>query len=489
MLCPNSTNLKIMDEQNKVRIAIAEDQKVIRIGLQEIIKQSSLIEIVAMAKDGKEVLEQVKRFEPDIVILDSIMPVMDGLETAKQLSCHYPNIKIIFISSSVEFERISKAIEAGAYGYLKKDNLENDLLPAILAVNRENVYYSPEIIPIIQEGQLNTEGYLKYHHLLLNGKPKSLVDLWELCLAKELISKWRFANKVKITPLEMLNILELENLSEVLNSISLNDGQPRSIIKNLQVVVKEIQLNYSQDNSYSKELLNKAEVQTKRWLDKEVLSHISSSAQKLRLSKIDLFNEVIASDWQFGSPEFLIIFFEELLKLLLDLRNKCEQNRVNCATKSNYALNSFLTLSRLVDGKESLGERQHLWKSAFTAIYVRFENEIKSFIYEVTSEIIVALVYCCQSYFDSLVKTNNLLKQVQTSLLGELEPELNALDSRSEIEMWLGHSLNQWGSSPSVSADSIKERLLSEIKLSTQLNCQSEQIEEVSKIRLRQSRN
>ena len=170
--------------------------------------------------------------------------------------------------------------------------------------------------------------------------------------------------------------------------------------------------------------------------------------------------------------------------MLLNLRNKYEQNRVNCASESNYALNSFLALNRLVEEKNSLGERQHLWTSAFRAIYVRFENEIKSFIYEVTSEIIVALVYCCQTYFDSLVKTNNLLKQLQSTLLGELEPGLNALDSRAEIEMWLGHSLNQWGSCPSVSADLIKERLLSKIKLSTQLNYQSERIKVDPKTRL-----
>ena len=479
-----------MEEQNKkVKIAIAEDQKVIRIGLKEIINQSNLVEIVAMARDGMEVLEQVKRFKPDVVILDLIMPVMDGIETAKQLTCGYPDIKIIFISSSVEYERIAKAIEAGAYGYLKKDNLEHDLVPAILAVNRKNAYYSPDIIPIIQEGQLYPETYLKPSYLLPNGKIKASVDIWKLCLAKELISKWRFANRVELTPLEVLDTLKLENLGEVLNSISVNDGKPHSIIKKLQIVIKEIQINYSQDNFFSKELLNKAEAQTKGWLDEEILSQISSSGQQLRLSKIDMFNKFIAPYWQFASPEFLIVFFEELLELLLNLRNRYEQNRVNCASKSNYALNSFLVLGRLIEEKNTLGERQHLWTSAFRAIYIRFENEIKSFVYEVISETIVALIYCCQTYFDSLVKTNNLLKQVQSSLLGKLEPELNALDSRSEIEIWLGHSLNQWGSCPFVSADLIKERLLSEIELSTQLNCQNNRIKAASKIRSHQSRN
>ncbi|WP_156114301.1 response regulator transcription factor, partial [Myxosarcina sp. GI1] len=243
------------DKPPKIKVLIAEDQQVFRYGLEKAIEQSPAISIVGVVSNGREVLEQVEALMPDVAILDSVMPVMDGLETAKQLVEAYPNVKIIFVSASVEYERIASALKAGASGYLKKDSLEFDLIPAIMAVNRDNVYFSPEIVPIIQESNHSVEGkksYFQQISLLSNEREQSWFETWELCLAKEIISKWRSESKLDTTAkkvLESLAITKLElKLIEIPNAIKF-EGQLNTLPTKLKRVVGETQREYLRRNT------------------------------------------------------------------------------------------------------------------------------------------------------------------------------------------------------------------------------------------------
>jgi DNA-binding NarL/FixJ family response regulator len=450
----------------KIKVLIAEDQKVYQFGLQKMIEQSEAIEIVGIASNGREAIEKVESLKPEIVILDSFMPIMDGVETAKRLALAHSKLKIIFISSSVEYERIALAIEAGAWGYLKKDTLECDLVPAILAIHRDNPYFSPEIIPIIQEGKNSASENSRLEHALLlpSEETKSLLDSWRFCLAKEIISKWRFENKLDAMPREAIEALEISLLEQKLLEVPPESNwQLKTFEQKLVRVVDATEREYTARNSFSVELLDQAKGQVTRWFDDEV-AKLRSDSQKLRLSEIDKLNEFIAPYWQKGSPEPLISFFYGLLKQLSTLRRRYQQSSLEFLAQSNGAFNSFSRCSNFIEkNKDSLIAQKHWWSSAFRAIFIGFEYQLRAEIHDAIAQILVGIINSCQFYYDSAIKTNNLLKQVESLLLDDIEPAIAKFDSKIEIEIWIGHRLNQWGNSPSLSPGLIKERLLAKI--------------------------
>ena len=448
------------EKQPKIKVLIAEDRQVFRFGLQKAIEQSPAISIVGIVNNGREVLERVEELLPDIVILDSVMPVLDGLATAEQLVQAYPHIKIIFVSVSVEYERVASALEVGASAYLKKDSLELDLIPAILAVNRNNVYFSPEIIPIIQES--------RYSVFNLDEREQSWFETWEFFLAKEIILKWRRGAKIDTTvkeTLESLAISKLElKLIEIPNAIKIG-GQINTLLAKLKRVVVETEREYLRRNACSSVLLEQAKQTIEKWFVEEILQHIASKSQKLRISKVNELNALLSPYWQQASPEPLLDFLNELLKLLLALRQRYEQRRINNLTEIDNAWRAFANLKNLVDERDSLIERKELFEGAFRAIALGFECQLKVQVYEAISQILVNLIGTNQFYCDSAIKTNSLLHEVETSLLKEIEPTLTIFDSKVEIEIWIGHHLNQWGSSLSVSPNVVRERLLAKINL------------------------
>jgi DNA-binding NarL/FixJ family response regulator len=127
-----------------MKILIGEDHPIVRDGLKAILLNDPTIKIDE-ASNGKEVLEKISESEPDIAILDINMPILDGFATAKHISLHYPNIKMLVLSMHDHDNYIAKMFEAGAKGYMLKSNHTDELLYAIKRIHSGGVYLSPEI--------------------------------------------------------------------------------------------------------------------------------------------------------------------------------------------------------------------------------------------------------------------------------------------------------------------------------------------------------
>jgi two-component system, response regulator PdtaR len=112
-----------------VRILIAEDETIIRLDLRELLERSGH-EVCAEARDGEEAVALARSEEPDVALLDVKMPRLDGIEAARRILEERP-IPIVMVTAYGEQELVSRAIEAGVFGYLVKPFRENDLLPAI----------------------------------------------------------------------------------------------------------------------------------------------------------------------------------------------------------------------------------------------------------------------------------------------------------------------------------------------------------------------
>jgi AmiR/NasT family two-component response regulator len=114
-----------------MRVLIAEDETIIRLDLRALLERSGL-EVCAEARDGLEAVELARSANPDVAILDVKMPRLDGIEAARRILEERP-IPIVMLTAYGQAELVSRAVEAGVFGYLVKPFREQDLLPAIQA--------------------------------------------------------------------------------------------------------------------------------------------------------------------------------------------------------------------------------------------------------------------------------------------------------------------------------------------------------------------
>ncbi len=112
-----------------MRILIAEDETIIRLDLRALLEKAGF-EVCAEAKDGEEAVTFARTLEPDLALLDVKMPKLDGIDAARRILDDRP-IPIVMVTAYGEEELVSRAVEAGVFGYLVKPFRESDLLPAI----------------------------------------------------------------------------------------------------------------------------------------------------------------------------------------------------------------------------------------------------------------------------------------------------------------------------------------------------------------------
>jgi len=115
----------------KIRVLIVEDQAVVREGLAAILSYQSDIEVVGQAKDGIEAVEMLEGSNPDVILLDLVMPRQDGLTTIPILKEKLPDVHILVLTSFADNERVYQAIKFGAQGYMLKDATHTQLLQGI----------------------------------------------------------------------------------------------------------------------------------------------------------------------------------------------------------------------------------------------------------------------------------------------------------------------------------------------------------------------
>lgn len=117
-----------------IRILTADDHHLIRAGVASFLATEPGLEVVAEATNGEEALEKYREVQPDVVLMDLSMPVMDGLEATRAILAEFPDARIVVLTTYAGDEDIHRALEAGAMGYLVKDMLAAEVLKVIRSV-------------------------------------------------------------------------------------------------------------------------------------------------------------------------------------------------------------------------------------------------------------------------------------------------------------------------------------------------------------------
>ncbi len=137
----------------KTTVIIADDHPIFRLGLVNLVKQSSTIEIVAEADNGQTALEKIIELKPDVAILDIEMPMLNGLQVCEKIQHHKLNTKVLLLTLFKEVDLYKKALSINASGYLLKDNAPNEIIKSIELLAKGEKYFSAEMEDKLIEGK------------------------------------------------------------------------------------------------------------------------------------------------------------------------------------------------------------------------------------------------------------------------------------------------------------------------------------------------
>jgi DNA-binding NarL/FixJ family response regulator len=138
----------------KLRILLADDHEIVRRGMRALLEKHEGWEVCGEAKDGREAVEKAIQLKPDVVILDIGMPLLNGLETTRQLLKHDPDFKVIVLTISDSDQVIREALDAGARGFVLKSDAARDLISAVDELQNKRVFFTPRVNDMVLAGFL-----------------------------------------------------------------------------------------------------------------------------------------------------------------------------------------------------------------------------------------------------------------------------------------------------------------------------------------------
>ncbi|BAU11929.1 two component transcriptional regulator, LuxR family [Leptolyngbya sp. NIES-3755] len=131
---------------SKIRLLLVDDQQIIRQGLKSLLDVKPDLAVVGEAEDGQQAIAQVELLQPDVVLMDVRMPVMDGVAATRSIHERFSQTKVLVLTTFDDDEYVSQAIRVGARGYLLKDTHSDDLAAAIRAVHRGYTQMGPGLM-------------------------------------------------------------------------------------------------------------------------------------------------------------------------------------------------------------------------------------------------------------------------------------------------------------------------------------------------------
>jgi len=134
-----------MSASNPIRVFIAEDHAIVRKGISALLALEPDIKVVGEASNGREAVSGLESTRPDVILMDLVMPEMDGIEAIQQVVARQPQVRILVLTSFATDDKVFPAIKAGALGYLLKDSEPRDVVDAIRQVYRGESSLHPRI--------------------------------------------------------------------------------------------------------------------------------------------------------------------------------------------------------------------------------------------------------------------------------------------------------------------------------------------------------
>ena len=135
----------------KIRILLADDHTVIRLGLKLLLERQADFVVVGEAEDGRKAIQLAESLQPDVIVMDVAMPNLNGIEATRQITTALSKVAVVVLSMHSDESYVMRALKAGAKGYLLKDSAEADLIQAIRTVVTGKSYFSAAVSKMLLE--------------------------------------------------------------------------------------------------------------------------------------------------------------------------------------------------------------------------------------------------------------------------------------------------------------------------------------------------
>jgi len=150
-----------------IDVIVADDHPLVREGLKKVVDQSTIdIEVISEASDANELLEKLRKTEPDIVVLDITMPGKSGLDVLKEIKKFYPDLPVLMLSIHPEEHFAIRALKAGASGYLNKSSISEELISAIRKIVTQKKKYISQVVAEQLASRVDTSSERPLHESL-----------------------------------------------------------------------------------------------------------------------------------------------------------------------------------------------------------------------------------------------------------------------------------------------------------------------------------
>jgi DNA-binding NarL/FixJ family response regulator len=199
------------------RVLVADDHTLMRQGLRYLLEKEGDFQCVAEAEDGLEAVKMARQFHPDIVIMDIVMPNLNGIEATRQIKAEHPPTEVVVLSMHATRAYVAQVLQAGAAGYLVKDSAFEELVTALRSVSRGEMYLSPAISKGTPLGELtgkSSSGDFAHRERLTSRETQVLQMIAEGRSTKEIAARLEVSVKtVETHRKQIMDKLEMRSVA------------------------------------------------------------------------------------------------------------------------------------------------------------------------------------------------------------------------------------------------------------------------------------
>ena len=204
--------------RGQITVLLADDHKVLRQGLRALLEAEDNIHVVGEAQNGRQAVEMTKRLQPDVVLMDIGMPLLNGVEATRQINARHLKSKVLILSCHSDDYYVGRTIDAGAVGYLVKQTAAEDIVTAIREAKKGNAFFSPNIsmrlVEFNRQASVSGEPARRDSSRLTLRESEVLQLVAEGYSSKQIAAELSISNKaVEKHRLEIMHKLDIHNVA------------------------------------------------------------------------------------------------------------------------------------------------------------------------------------------------------------------------------------------------------------------------------------